>query len=106
MKFCNSCGYHLTSVTNNDRFIFRCNNCHREYPSTSTDTLMSEINYEASETIARYEVFQSKAATDPAGKKVDIECAKCHHPYMTQIYIGKDYKSRYICVCGYTTDTV
>ena len=106
MKFCTDCGYHLVADTSRGNLVFNCDNCKKQFSSNVTDTLMMEINYEAKESSERYHVFEQNAPFDPAGKKIAIPCEKCKHPYMTHIYIGEKFSSKYICECGHSTSSV
>lgn len=104
MEFCRDCGYHLTPETARGELIFRCENCKTPHESTPEHTLRSEINFEAAESSQKYEVSEENAPFDTAGKLVDIECKKCGMPYMTQIYVGVNYVSKYVCRCGNKID--
>ena len=103
MEYCESCGYHLQPQTSKGELVFFCEKCNKPYDSTAEQTLRSHIDFEASETTEKYEVMESLAPFDTAGKRVPIPCIQCKKPFMVQIYEGANYMSKYICSCGYTT---
>lgn len=101
MKFCNFCQNRLSIDTSSGELIFVCITCNERFPSTPEDSLRIEIDYKAATSSEKYDVMEAEAGNDTAGKKVNKSCPSCKLPYLTHVYIGESYISKYICSCGY-----
>lgn len=106
MEFCKNCHYHLKPDTSKGVLTFVCESCKEKYNSSDDHSLRSEVNYETEESNQKYEVFEENAAHDLANKKINAECPKCYAPFMTHIYIGNSYLSKYVCPCGFKINNV
>jgi hypothetical protein len=60
-----------------------------------------EVHFEAHESLDKYITLIENSPFDIAGQKINKPCPKCNMPYMTLIYVGKDYKVLHTCVCGW-----
>jgi DNA-directed RNA polymerase subunit M/transcription elongation factor TFIIS len=101
MGFCKDCGSILNADTKQGVLVFKCDVCPQSFDSKPEDSLRSEIDYAAAETSEKFVVLEEQSPYDTAGKKVGYKCPKCPMPYLTHIYIGTNYISKYVCRCGY-----
>lgn len=101
MKFCKICKSRLIENTQVGDLKFDCRQCLESFDSDPIDSLRVEVNYETAESGEKYAVMEENAPADTAGKKVALDCPKCSMPYLTHIYVGSAYISKYVCKCGF-----
>lgn len=101
MKFCNLCGSRLNANTLRGELNFECENCLNQTPSNPEDSLRSEVKHRTEQDTEKYGVMEDNAGFDVAGLRVEKKCPQCKLPYLTQIYVGESYISKYVCECGY-----
>lgn len=105
MKFCQFCGSMLVADTSKSVLKFHCLQCNKFFDSTDADSIRREIDHQAAKSSEKYKTMEENAAFDSCSLKVDYECPECKMPYMSHIYIGEECVSKYICVCGFKTQS-
>ena len=93
--FCTSCNNLLTTITKSDLFIFKCNQCNKDYQPNMYDTLVYEYSKEIN--ISSHKNIFLNAELDPANPVIEKKCT-CGCPIMKQVRVGPEMKQINICV--------
>lgn len=103
IKFCDSCACLATAGTLSGTLQFQCGVCKKTFAATPEDTLRFEIYLEAAESGEKFKTMIENSPHDLARTLVPRKCV-CGMPYMTMVYVGKDYTVMYTCTCGNITN--